>query len=191
MSLRTRIRLSIVALVTLVVVGLAALYVYDLTLLAFDDASSRANLVSTQVKDFLLEQLREQTAARKANPVTLADYKALWTDIVRNDQSLPIMLERAVANADVVVRIQISGPDGSTLAASSPYLAGSPVPAKQDFSVVRKRNWFLNLWDLETRPEDYIKTVSIGVAAEPQPLFKITVVIRSTLLRAAMSDAFR
>ncbi len=50
MSLKARLRIAIVALVTLVVIAMSALYLYDFTQGAFSDASERAGLIAEQVK---------------------------------------------------------------------------------------------------------------------------------------------
>src|SRR5665213_1158284 len=105
MSLKTRLRISIVALVTVVVVALSALYLDDFTTLAFEAAEARAELVANQVAGYIRERIDQKAAERQAPPTTLAELKPLWTEIVRTDPLIPAMLQRTLANADVVVDI--------------------------------------------------------------------------------------
>ena len=50
MSLKTRLRIAILALVTVVVIGMSTLYLYDFTHMTFRAASERAGLVADEVK---------------------------------------------------------------------------------------------------------------------------------------------
>jgi signal transduction histidine kinase len=190
MSLKSRLRISIVALVTIVVISLSALYLYDFTSLAFQAVTDRADLVANQVKGYLLDRIDQVTAERGAHPANLAESKALWTDIVRTDPAIRSMLGRTLANADVVVNIHVSGENGETLVASNPFVGGRPAPIKADFNTIRHRDAFRNLFDLMTSKEDYITTMPLGVPQQRKPIFNITVVIRSSLLSHALTPAF-
>ena len=57
MSIKARLRIAILALVTFVVVAMSLLYLYDFTKGAFSDASSRGELIADQVKGSLLDRL--------------------------------------------------------------------------------------------------------------------------------------
>ena len=189
MSLKARLRISIVAFVVAVVVGISALYLYNFTRLAFDAAAARADLVADQVQGYVLERIDHEAAARNAHPKFLEESKKLWYQIVETDPQISAMLRRTLANADVVVNIAITGENGRILTASSAYLLGSPPPPMESFKNLQQRNWLLNLWDLLTKNEDYSSTLPLGVQQQQQPLFNITVVIRSVLLRHALQPA--
>jgi signal transduction histidine kinase len=189
MSLKARLRISIVALVAVVVVASSIFYLFDFTRLAFDAASARAGLVAEQVRGYVLERIERETAARVPAPATLEESKKLWNDIVQHDPAISAMLSRSLANADVVVHITISGEDGTALAASSAYLVGHPLPQTESFESLKNTNPFSNLWDLLTKREDYSATVPLGVPQQKEPVFRITVVIRSVLLRHALEPA--
>ncbi len=191
MSLRTRLRVSIVALVAIVVVALSALYLYGFTGLAFEAASSRADLIANQIKGYILEMIDKQMLTRGGNPTSIEESKRIWTGIVTTDPYIRGLLRRAAANADVVLSIYVTGEDGKILIASSPYLIGIPAPVKLSFREVQQRHPFQNLWDLFKRREDYITTLPLGVTQQRVPVFAITVVIRSVLLENALRPAFR
>jgi signal transduction histidine kinase len=191
MSLRTRLRLAIVALVTVVVVAMAGLYLHGFTGLAFQAAASRADLIANQIKGYILEVIDKQVLARGSNPSTIEQSKRIWTEIIKTDPYIRGLLQRTAANADVVLSIYVSGEDGKILVASSPYLVGMAAPAKPSFRELQQRPTFQNLWELFTRREDYVTTLPLGVAQQRLPIFAITVVIRSVLLENALRPAFR
>ena len=191
MSLRTRLRFSIVALVTIVVVAMSALYLYGFTRLAFEAAASRADLVANQIKGYILEMIDKQVLTRGGQAMSIEESKRIWTEIVRTDPYIRGLLQRTAANADVVLSIYVSGEDGKILVASSSYLVGLQAPVKLSFREVQRRHPFQNLWDLFRRREDYITTLPLGVAQQRLPVFAITVVIRSVLLENALKPAFR
>jgi signal transduction histidine kinase len=186
MSLRARLRLAIVAFVTMVVLAVSALYLYAFTQAAFEAASIHTHLLANQVKGYVLERIDAGMAARPVAPGSVAELKAAWTGIVRTDPALTAMLQRTLSYTDVVMNISVVGEDGSILATSNSYV---PAPV-EDLESLSNGNWFRNLWELETRREDYSTTLPLGIAAQKQPVFKITVVMRSVLLRHALRSAY-
>ena len=191
MSLRERLRISIVAFVVIVVVAISALYLYDFTRLTFEAAGVLADKVADQVRGYVLERIDQETKARNAHPASLEESKRLWSEILERDPNVAAMLRRTLASADVVVNITITGESGRILAASSAYLLGAPPPPMESFKKLQQQNWFLNLWDLLNKSEDYSSTLPLGVPQQKQPVFNITVVIRSVLLRHAIEPALR
>jgi signal transduction histidine kinase len=186
MSLRARLRLAIVTFVTIVVVAISALYLYGFTSAAFQAASARSRFIADQVKGYLLERIDDRMAARPAPPASVSDLKTAWTEIVSTDPAITAMLQRTLAYAGEVMNISITGEDGRLLATSNPYVPGQV----EDFQSLSRKNWFANLWDLETRREDYSTTLPLGIPEQKQPVFNIAVVTRSVLLSHALKPAF-
>jgi PAS domain S-box-containing protein len=191
MSLKTRLRISIVALVAVVVIASSTFYLYDFTRLAFEAAAARASLLADQVKGYVLERIEHESATHNPPPASLEESKRLWSGIVQHDPDISAMLKRSLANADVVVNITITGEDGRALAASSAHLIGRPLPQTESFESLRNTNPFSNLWDLLTKREDYSAMLPLGVPQQKDPVFRITVVIRSVLLRHALEPALK
>jgi PAS domain S-box-containing protein len=188
MSLKARLRIAIVALVTLVVIGMSVLYLYDFTRMTFRAASERAGLVADEVKGNLVDRLDRETAARGIHPGSLQEWKANWTRIVSTDPSIAEMLKRTLANDDLVVGIVVTNDQGNVLAASSPDLVHTTLKPAEDFRDLQAGNWIVNLWDLLTRREDYTTSRPLGVEPYKQVLFKITVKISSVLLKRAIQQ---
>ncbi len=191
MSLKGRLRIAVVALVTLVVIAMSALYLYDFTHNTFRAASDRAGLVADEVKGYLVEQLDRETAARGIHPQSLEEWKADWTKIISANPQIAEMLKRTLANADLVVAILVTDDQGRVLAASSPDPVHTTLKRAEDFRDLQGGNWIGNLWDLMTRREDYTTTRPLGVEPFKQALFNVTVVIRSVLLKHAVEPALR
>ena len=188
MSLKARLRIAIVALVTLVVIGMSVLYLYDFTRMTFRAASERAGLVADEVKGNLVDRLDRETAARGIHPGSLQEWKANWTRIVSTDPSIAEMLKRTLANDDLVVGIVVTDDQGNVLAASSPNLAHTALKPAEDFRHLQAGNWIVNLWDLLTRREDYTSGRPLGVEPYKQVLFNIKVKISSVLLKRAIQQ---
>ncbi|HUA20699.1 MAG TPA: ATP-binding protein [Bryobacteraceae bacterium] len=190
LSLKARLRLAIVVLVTLVVVAMSLLYLYDFTRMSFGNASSRADLVADQIETYLVDHLSQQTAIRGLHPNSVQEWKDAWTGIVRDDPDVTGMLRRSLATAEVVLAIVVTDDHGKVLAASDPTLLNKTLAPAEDLDDVHKGWWFGALWDLMMRREDYLKTRPLGFEDTKQVLFKITVVIRSVLLRHNIQPAF-
>ncbi len=188
MSLKARLRIAIVALVTLVVIGMSVLYLYDFTRMTFRAASERAGLVADEVKGNLVDRLDRETAARGIHPGSLQEWKANWARIVSTDPSIAEMLKRTLANDDLVVGIVVTDDRGNVLAASSPDLAHTTLKPAEDFRDLQAGNWTVNLWDLLTRREDYTTSRPLGIEPYKQVLFNITVKISSVLLKRAIQQ---
>jgi PAS domain S-box-containing protein len=191
MSLKARLRIAIVALVTLVVIGMSVLYLYDFTHMTFRAASERAGLVADEVKGNLVDRLDHETAGRGIHPGSLQEWKANWTQIIGTDPSIAEMLKRTLASADLVIGIVVTDDQGRVLAASSPDLVHTTLKPAEDFRDLQAGNWIVNLWDLMTRREDYTTTRPLGVEPYKQPLFNVTVIIRSVLLKHAVQPALQ
>src|ERR1700676_5394374 len=191
MSLKARLRVAIVALVTLLVIGMSVLYLYDFAGTTFRATSERAGLVADEVKGNLVEQLDRETAARGIHPPSLDEWKTNWTQIIGTGSSIGEMLKRTLATDNLVVAILVTDDQGRVLAASSTELVHTTLKPSEDFRDLQARNWIVNLWDLMTRREDYTTTRPLGVEPYKQPFFNITVVIRSVLLKHAVQPALQ
>jgi PAS domain S-box-containing protein len=189
MSLKTRLRIAVVALVTLVVLAMSALYLYDFTQMVFKNASERADLVAKQVSGNLPGLLNTEVAARGLHPASPEEWNAAWTDAIRTDPAIRTMLQRTLAGADMVVDILIADGRGMVLAAANPAQIGKTVAPPKDFRKIQEGFWVANLWDLMTRREDYYTSSPIGVD-NAQVLCNVTVVIRSVLVRHDIQPAF-
>jgi PAS domain S-box-containing protein len=182
MSLKTRLRIAIVALVTLVVIAMSALYLYDFTHLSFRSAFDRADVVADEVFGNLIARLGTSPA-----PASIADLRQRWTLAVQTDPDVSRMLIRMLANEKLVSSIQIADDRGTVLAGSDPERAGKKLPSTRSFKAVQSQPWIENLWDLMTESEDYTTTRTLGV--NNQTFFQIVVAVKSDFVRHDVEPA--
>ncbi len=186
MSLETRLRIAIAALITLVVIAMSALYLYDFTRMTFSAASDRAGLVADQVKGNLLDRLDRQTAARGLPITSFEEWKRAGTELIQRDPGITEMLKRALESADLVVAILVTDDSGTVLAASNPEQVNTTHRPGNDFRDVLAGNWLRNLWDLMMRSEDYTTTRLLGVPGSGMVLFNVKVVTKSVFIKNAV-----
>lgn len=192
MSLKTRLRVSIVALAALVVVALSAVALYDFTRLAFHDAQQRADQVGDDVRAYVSERVNDEIALRGLHPGSAEEFRRAADEIIRTDPRISRMLRESRADYQAVLDIAILNQDG-VLVQAAPEAASAHGYPVYDFAAQRKRNSFLNLFDLLFRREDYATSIPIGINAGSQsslPVFTVRVVIRSVLLRNLLEPAF-
>jgi PAS domain S-box-containing protein len=183
MSLEVRLRIAIAALIALVVIGMSALYLYDFTRLTFGAASDRAGQVADQVKGNLLVRLDRQSEARGLHPTSFEEWKKAWTELIQTDPIITQMLQRSLASEDLAVAILVTDESGAILAASNPEQVNTKQRPGKNFKDVQAGNWFVNLWDLMMRSEDYTTTRPLGVEGSGQVLFNVAVITKSVLIK--------
>src|ERR1700686_791811 len=103
MSLKSRLRRPIVALVALVGVVMSLLYLSDFTRVSFQGAAQRADLVADQLKLYLKNHLNFEMARHGVQPTSVAAWEDGWTAVIRNDPDIIEMLNRTLANADLAL----------------------------------------------------------------------------------------
>lgn len=194
MSLKARLRGATITLVTAVVVVMSLLYLSDFTKATFSAAADRADLVADQFRVYLENHLTMETAAHGLHPASPEQWETAWTDIVRRDPDITAMLQATLAKADLALAILITDDRGDILAATplthNSAFAG-PAAGAEDIHQIQQRWWAANLWDLLTRRENYVSSRPVGIQGSKHVLFKITVVIRSVLLRHSVEPALK
>src|ERR1700688_2575499 len=162
MSLKARVRLSIVAVVTVVGIARSVSYLYSFSQLAFESAAARAALVADQGEDYVLERIARETVARALHPRNIEESEQAWAEILRSDPRIAGMLKRTLGNADVVANIIITDAGGKVLSASDPGLVGTTPPPMESFERLKSANAFRNLWDLMRQQKNYSVTLPLG-----------------------------
>src|SRR5579862_1787635 len=111
MSLRVRLVLVIIALVTVLAFALSALNLDTLVNTLSDDALQRSELAKDQVQSFVTAQIR-QHADEYAAPASMDEMKALWNQIVTSDEDISMMLVKTMAQTTGIVEINVAGQTG-------------------------------------------------------------------------------
>jgi signal transduction histidine kinase len=184
MSLRVRLVLVIIALVTVLAFALSALNLDTLVNTLSDDALQRSELAKDQVQSFVTAQIR-QHADEYAAPASMDEMKALWNQIVTSDEDISMMLVKTMAQTTGIVEINVAGQTGQVLASSNPTRVGGVLTSLQTFRNWKNKPLYRRVVDLIVRRPDYQVTVPLGIG--DIPIFTIQVVTSSVLLRSALT----
>jgi signal transduction histidine kinase len=184
MSLRIRLILLTVALVTVVVTILSGLYLTSLVESLSATALDRAELASQQVNAYINDRINRVSSVEPA-PTDLAETEMQWRDIVANDPDISSMLFRTMALSAALLEINVAGQgvagqDGVILASSNPSRRGQPLAHLENFADWRSRSLYRRVADLTVRKPDYQVVVPLGVGQES--IFTIQVVTSSVFL---------
>jgi signal transduction histidine kinase len=185
MSLRVRLVLLIVALVALVAIAVSAVHLASLMDLLSADALERSKLAADQASTFVKEHISQHSDDYEV-PHDLNGVKALWTDIVSNDPDIPMMLVNTLKLSPAIKDINVAGSAGAILESSNPPDIGKPMVMLPSFEDWSAGPFYSRLLDLVKRRADYQYVIPLGVKGDPQPLFRIQVIVSSVLLRAAL-----
>jgi PAS domain S-box-containing protein len=183
MSLRTRLRLFVIALMISVVSALSLLYAYSFTDAIFSDVLERARGTANQVVSFLLPRINEQVRQVQPPPKNAAELRALWTDLIGSDNELAEFLVTSISNSRLVAEILITDEHGRILADSVPTNVGEPAPNLPEFGRwAQKSPWgkLREIFFAQTR--DY-QVSSDPIGAPNQARFYVKVILSSPLLR--------
>jgi signal transduction histidine kinase len=183
MSLRIRLVIVIVALVTLLAAALSFLHLDALLNSLSTDALQRSELVSQQVQSFVTDHINRHSAEYPA-PASLNETVDLWNRILRADEDIPITLQMLGLVSQAIVEINVAGSAGQVLASSNPSHVGGTLDNLAVFSTWKALPMYRRMVDLFRRRQDYQVTVPLGVNG--QALFTVQVVTSNVLLRSAL-----
>ena len=183
MSLRLRLVLVIVALVTAVSVALSILHLDSLANALSNDALQRSDLASQQVQTFVTDHIKEHSSEYQP-PASFDETVGLWDQIVTTDPDIKDMLVKTVAFTPEIIQINVAGQDGHILASSDPSRIGQQIANLKQFTAWRDLPMYRRIRDLFLRRTDYQVAAPLGVG--DQVIFTIQVITSSVLLRDAL-----
>ena len=191
MSLKNRLRLSIVALVMTVVVALSVLHVHSVVESRFQDGLELATIGGMQVESFILQIVDEQTADYQPPPETLEDVKKVWSEIVEQDAGLAALLQKLTGSTPVIVEILVTGESDRILSASFPSLRGQKVQERPSFDEFDDKPVWEKLQEVLAGSRDYEVRKPLGARGEQEAVFTVRVVLNSVLLRSQIMPSLR
>jgi len=185
MSLRVRLVLLILVVVALAAIALSAVELETLVDLLTTDAIERSKLTGQQVSALLRDHI-ERYSEDYPTPQSLEEIKALWNDIVSDDEQFHRLLLQMMASSRSLLEINVAGETGIILASSNPPAIRTRIERRQNFETWGKTPWYRRTADLLTRRPDWEITVGLGVGDQDKPIFTIQVVTSSVFLRDAL-----
>ena len=189
MAPRTRLTLSIVALVGAVVLALSALALHALAEAGFAQVYEAARLTAEQVKFYVVQRVGERTPATPGAGVE--EMTAAWRRSVRDDPLLVSYLIRTVAGSEAVVEILVTGAEGEVLATSNPSRAGGRAPAVPDLEAWTAQPAWVKLRQVLAAAHDLELRAGLGAAGGTEPALTVRVVVSSALIRDAVLPQVR
>jgi signal transduction histidine kinase len=191
MSLKTRLRISIVTLVTLLVFAQCVVSLRIAAEANFNDALERAQAIAQQVNFLVAQRVNEQAREVHPPPATIEATKRLWERIVDEDLGLPELLEKTMANSNAVIEILICDENSRVLAASTPSRVHTQFEPLPGFSVWKERPLWERLGEVLGGRKDYATLVPLGLKEMPKPVLTVHVVVSTVLLRSAIMPQVR
>jgi PAS domain S-box-containing protein len=184
MSLKTRLLVLIVLLVTVIVTSLSALHLSSLVENWSNGVLDRSELVAQQIKSLIFARVESPSASQGQNLRTFDDRKALWTRIVSEDQELQQLVESTVSNGKMTLEIAVTDELGGILVSSTAGRKGKMMRKLPAFSDWKQMQVTDRLLALARRDEDYEITLPLGVPSlQKLPIFTIQVIVSSVFLR--------
>ena len=176
MSLKARFRIAIVALASLIVVAMSALYVRGFLRASFESTDQIAKSLAENIERAVAFDLNEVH-----RPSTMEESKKAWLEAIQHDESIRDTLARATGAWPQIGEIDLTDSDGRIRASSRDEMIGRqhvPVPL---FETWKGMSLLSNVRRVFFRPEDTELVRALGVAGEP--LFQVHIVLSSVLLR--------
>jgi len=187
MSLRNRLRFSIISLVT-VMVAIQFLATLRVTADAdFQDALDRTQSITTQVRSLVADRLTQEIRRATPPPTTIEETIELWTQVLESDPTISELLEKLMGSYSVAVEIQVCDRVGRVLASSSPASSRLTYRSLPDFEQWNVRTLWSRLYEVLTERREYSSVIPLGIQSVEQPIFTIRVIISSVLLRDALA----
>lgn len=186
LSLKARLRLGTILLVTILVMVLAGLNLHRALEQTFSAVQQRALTNAAQIRDFLLDRIATRAAVATPRPRDFAETKQLWTNIIREDQQLSELLVKAVANSNLVADIYVADENLRILTASNPAHAGGIAPTLPEYLTFQKRPLLERILEIFSRPQDYVIALPLGEIGKDQEIFSIRIVTSSLLIAEAV-----
>ncbi|MCW5983280.1 MAG: hypothetical protein KIT09_34635 [Bryobacteraceae bacterium] len=183
LSLRTRLRLAIIGLVTLLVLVQSAAMLRTTVQTGFENALEQSQNIGLQVRILLMDRLNQQAKSASPPPRDLEETIALWTNSLEDDPATSALLEKMMAASKVAVELQVCDELGRILVSSSPARPRVTFRSVPDFEETTVRTIWDRMYEVLFQPKEYSTVVPLGVPQRELPIFTIRVITSSVLLR--------
>ena len=189
MSLKARLRISIVTLVTMLVLMQCVATLRFTIEDKFNEVQDRAESIKQQTRLQVQQRVSDRMAAYKPQPVTFEETKAVIYRLVASDTFLPVVLRSSLIGSPTVGEIQVCDLDGVILTSSS------QIQSTQTYvSLPRIEDWRRSsLWDqlrevLFNKTQDYVLVVPLGKpgGGEKERILDLRIVVSTALIRDAV-----
>jgi len=185
MTPRSRLSVSIVALVGAVAILLSGLALYGLAEAKFEETYEIARVTSEQVKVYVLQRVSSRAAVPPG--ANIEEATAAWRDAVRDDPQLNAYLVSTIAGSRSVVEILVAGESGALLATSNPGRGEEVAPPLPDLEAWTRQPAWSKLRQVFGPARDLELRVPLGVGGGETPVLTIRVIVSTALIRDAVT----
>jgi len=187
MSLRTRLQVSITALVGVIVLVLSALYLTSVIETRFRDAGREAEDNAQRIQSSISELTSARLSAAEEIPTTIDELRAAYLEIVEQEPELGLLLESLMGAgaSPVIVEGLVTGPGDRILAASLEAKKGQrhePLPLFEEFE---SKGVLAKLAEVFGDNQDYEVTAELGL--EDEKIFTIRVILSTVFVREVVA----
>jgi len=190
MSLKTRLRISIVALVVIVVTALSVLHIHSVIEARFEDTVERATAVldrvegnlTNQIKDQIENRLRQTQVSPQAPEVNLQDLVGFATEIIEG-AAISTMLEQVMATSQSIVEIVVTGENNRILASSQLDRQGQRIQQLPSVSDFAGKSLWAKLNEVLYQNQEYEVARPLAFEGQQEPAFTVRVIMNTVLLR--------
>lgn len=173
-SVRTRLRISILALVTAIVLAVSVLHLHGVVRATLDDVGERSATLAEQINTYVIEIANRSTASGS------------WDEAVRSDMNLRRLLRNSLARSSAVLDVVVTSQDGEVLAAADADRVGRFTRSGRSWREWREQNLLLQLADVYRTHTDLYVDAPIVTSGSSDPVLNVRVLISPALLRAAI-----
>ncbi|MDX2268386.1 MAG: ATP-binding protein [Bryobacter sp.] len=186
MSLKIRLRLTILVPLLVIALGYSVLSLNTVAGVLFQEAAESSRLLASQVQTLLVQRVAEYSRESPAS-ADLEETKVRWTRMAAQDQALSRLLEQTMASTRTVVEIDILSANYEVLASSNPRSIGTSARPAALMSDWQQSGKLRQIWRVLTQDEEYETSIPLGLQGQAEPLFRLRVLVSSILLRNALS----
>ena len=185
MTLRARLLWLSLSTVAIVVMALMAMHVNSLIDVWLDQAIERSDVAAQQMQSFLLKRIDERSASQPP-PATLDEAKRMWTEIVRDDAELPLILQQTLVQSRSIVEIVVAAENGVVIASSNADRISTPMRVRHNLRTLRTATAPGRITEILQAQNDYETRVPLGIAGQKAPVFQVQILVSPALLRGVI-----
>ena len=182
MRLKTKLVLSITALVFLIAGMLSLLYVSQLLHAAVQQSYDSNKMVANQVRLAVQNALETGLKDQKVDPGNPSELRNLAAEAVREDEALQAVVDSVNRYSLTVYDINIGDSQQSTLLSTDPENEDKPLPTRSDYDQLLDANSFDLIKIVFGSPRVF--DVVVPLERNGKSFVSVHVGVRTTLLRA-------
>lgn len=192
MSLKARLRISIVTLVTMLVLMQCVATLRFTIEDKFNEVQDRAEAIKEQTRLQVQQRVNELVSNQKRKPATFEETKALIHELVSADPFLPQMFVAPIASSRAAVEIQLCDDQGRVLTSSSQQRSRQTYVSLPLFDDWRKRPLWDRIWEVMNDTRDYAMVVPLGMSSDAKKrILDLRIVVSTLLIRVSIKQQVR